>query len=150
MPQSGPGWSDQSRTPKELLGRFRDGCIECVGVEGSLHSEEETGNLVPVSGLKDAESFVIECVDVTCLPYNLALVTGGTISPAPCLFKNPSGKNERESSSEFSLKVSIKGGGPCLVSVPWAASVPQQRVQIQGPPVRTLARPGRVSVRPYF
>lgn len=78
--KSGSGWSDQGRTPKELPGRFCDGWRERVRGEGSLHSEEEIGNLVPVSGLKDAESFVIECLDVICLPCNLVLVTGGTVS----------------------------------------------------------------------
>lgn len=59
------GWSDQGRTPKELLGGscrnvgICGGWLENIRGEGSLHSEEETGSLVPVSGLKDAESFVI-------------------------------------------------------------------------------------------
>lgn len=91
MLKSGSGWWDQGRTPKELPGRFCDGWRERVGGEGSLHSEEETGNLVPVSGLKDAESFVIEWLDVICLPCNLVLVTGGTVSPHVSL-KIPLGK----------------------------------------------------------
>lgn len=59
------GWSDQSRTPKERLGGphrnvgICGGWMENTRGEGSPHSEEETGSLVPVSGLKDAESFVI-------------------------------------------------------------------------------------------